>query len=163
MVSPSRLKIRPRQPSPTGTVIGAPVSTAGMPRTSPSVELIATQRTTLSPMWSAASTVRRMPFSGTSILIALRILGSFSGSNDTSTVGPITCTTLPTFCAIWLTPGCTPGTSRRMVSLLESFRSTHDVEQLLGDHRLPQAVPAQNQQIDQLAGVLARRAHRDHA
>jgi hypothetical protein len=56
IVSPTRLKMRPRHSSPTGTVIGAPVSVAGMPRTSPSVESMAMQRTTLSPTCSAAST-----------------------------------------------------------------------------------------------------------
>jgi len=71
IVSPVRLKIRPRQPSPTGTEIGAPVSTASMPRTRPSVESIAMQRTMLSPTCSAASTVRRMSFSLSSMMIAL--------------------------------------------------------------------------------------------
>ena len=97
MGSPSRLKMRPRPVSPTGTVIGAPVSSAVMPRTRPSVELIAMQRTTLSPRCSAASTVRWMFRFSSSILIALRSRGSLSGSNSTSTVGPITCTTFPAF------------------------------------------------------------------
>ena len=43
--SPSTLKMRPRVASPTGTEIGAPVSVAAMPRTRPSVLLIATART----------------------------------------------------------------------------------------------------------------------
>jgi hypothetical protein len=77
--------------------MGAPVSTAGMPRTRPSVLLMAMQRTMLSPMWSAASTVRRMPLSLSSMVIALRSWGSWSASNATSTVGPITWTTFPTF------------------------------------------------------------------
>ena len=46
---PSTSNKRPRVASPTGTVIGAPVSTASMPRTRPSVDSIAMQRTTLSP------------------------------------------------------------------------------------------------------------------
>ena len=37
--------MRPRAALPTGTVIGWPVSAAAMPRTMPSVELIATART----------------------------------------------------------------------------------------------------------------------
>src|SRR5919199_46075 len=51
IVSPSRLKIRPRVGSPTGTVIGPPVSTTSVPRASPSVVSIATARTRSSPRW----------------------------------------------------------------------------------------------------------------
>ena len=47
--SPSRLKMRPRVASPTGTVIGAPVSITLSPRCSPSVASIATVRTRSSP------------------------------------------------------------------------------------------------------------------
>ena len=43
------VEIRPRHPSPTGAAIARPVSTAFIPRTMPSVELIATVRTTPSP------------------------------------------------------------------------------------------------------------------
>jgi len=86
---------RPSTCSPTGTVIGPPVSSAGMSRTMPSVEDMATQRTTLSPMCSAASTVRSIPFSASLIVMALRIFGRRSERNSTSTVGPITCSTLP--------------------------------------------------------------------
>jgi len=75
-----------------------------MPRTKPSVEDMATQRTTSSPMWRATSIVRRMPFSGYSIRSAFRIGGKCSGSNRTSTVGPITWMTLPTFPAFPFPP-----------------------------------------------------------
>jgi hypothetical protein len=44
--SPVTLKMRPSTPSPTGTVIGAPVSVIAMPRTRPSTEDIAMARTT---------------------------------------------------------------------------------------------------------------------
>ena len=47
--SPSRLKIRPRVASPTGTVIGPPVSITSSPRCRPSVASIATARTRSSP------------------------------------------------------------------------------------------------------------------
>ena len=47
--SPSRLKMRPSVTSPTGTVIGPPVSTTSMPRARPSVVSIATARTRSSP------------------------------------------------------------------------------------------------------------------
>ncbi len=49
IVSPSRLNSRPSVASPTGTVIGAPVSNAFAPRWRPSVEPIATARTRSSP------------------------------------------------------------------------------------------------------------------
>ncbi len=41
--------MRPRVTSPTGTVIGPPVSTTSMPRARPSVESMATARTRSSP------------------------------------------------------------------------------------------------------------------
>ena len=43
------LKIRPRVGTPTGTLIAAPVSTTSTPRCRPSVALIDTARTLLSP------------------------------------------------------------------------------------------------------------------
>ena len=55
-VSPSTLKIRPNTPSPTGTAIAAPVSSASILRVIPSVELIATQRTVSSPKCCITST-----------------------------------------------------------------------------------------------------------
>ena len=54
--SPSRLKIRPSVPSPTGTVIGPPVSRISAPRLSPSVASMATQRTRSSPRCCCTST-----------------------------------------------------------------------------------------------------------
>ena len=47
--SPSTLKIRPRIVLPTGTESAAPVSTTVIPRCKPSVALIDTARTRLSP------------------------------------------------------------------------------------------------------------------
>src|SRR5258705_9163551 len=153
--------MRPRPTSPTGTEIGPPLSTACMPRTSPAVELMAMQRTTVSPMWSATSTVRSMPFALSSIRIALRIFGSLSGSNATSTVGPITCTTRPAFMLGSSQPtGTRPA---RRWGLLERLGATHDGQQFLGDHRLANPVSLQHQRIDQLARILAPRSQRDHA
>src|SRR5258705_3419271 len=153
--------MRPRPTSPTGTEIGPPLSTACMPRTSPAVELMAMQRTTVSPMWSATSTVRSMPFALSSMRIALRIFGSLSGSTATSTVGPITCTTRPAFMLGSSQPtGTRPA---RRWGLLERLGATHDVQQFLGDHRLANPVALQHQRVDQLARILARRSHRDHA
>jgi hypothetical protein len=55
---PSRSDSRPSAGLPTGTVIGPPVSTAAIPRTTPSVELIATARTWLRPMCCCTSATR---------------------------------------------------------------------------------------------------------
>ena len=43
--SPITFQMRPRVSFPTGIMIGAPVSTASIPRTMPSVEVMATVRT----------------------------------------------------------------------------------------------------------------------
>ena len=48
-VLPVTSKIRPKTASPTGTLIGAPVLFTAIPRFNPSVEDIATARTTPSP------------------------------------------------------------------------------------------------------------------
>ena len=51
---------RPRVDLPTGTLMGPPVSSTAMPRTSPSVACIATERTVLLPMCEATSHVMWM-------------------------------------------------------------------------------------------------------
>ena len=51
--------MRPSAASPTGTVIGPPVSTAFMPRVTPSVVLMATARTWFRPMCCCTSAVSR--------------------------------------------------------------------------------------------------------
>ena len=53
--SPMTFMMRPSVPSPTGTVIGAPVSFTFWPRTRPSVTSIATVRTVDSPRCCATS------------------------------------------------------------------------------------------------------------
>ena len=68
--SPSRLKIRPKVSSPTGTVMDPPVSTASSPLVKPSVELIEIQRTVSSPMCCATSTTTVFP--SFSMCMALR-------------------------------------------------------------------------------------------
>src|SRR5947209_2623162 len=57
MGSPITLKRRPRTPSPTGTLIGPPVSVTLMPRFKPSVEDIAIERTQFSPRCCCTSSV----------------------------------------------------------------------------------------------------------
>ena len=95
---PSRLNTRPRHSSPTGTEIGAPVSVASVPRCRPSVEDIATQRTTLSPMCCATSAT--MVCSPLGISMALSRLGSWSSAKRMSRTGPMTWITVPLFLAI---------------------------------------------------------------
>jgi hypothetical protein len=56
-VSPSTLNTWPLVTSPTGTVIGPPVSVTAVPRTSPSVGCMEIARTMLSPMCRATSRV----------------------------------------------------------------------------------------------------------
>ncbi len=58
--SPSTFRMRPSAGAPTGTVIGPPVSTTGIPRTTASVEDIATARTWLRPMCCCTSAVTLM-------------------------------------------------------------------------------------------------------
>ncbi len=63
--SPIALNTRPLVTSPTGTLIGLPLSETDMPRTRPSVGFSAMARTRLSPMNWATSSQSRMssPFS----------------------------------------------------------------------------------------------------
>jgi hypothetical protein len=58
--SPSRLKMRPRVTSPTGTVIGPPVSMTLSPRWTPSVASMATARRRSSPRCCCTSQTRRV-------------------------------------------------------------------------------------------------------
>ena len=60
--SPMTFMMRPSVSSPTGTVIGLPVSTTSWPRTRPSVESMAMVRTVFSPRCCATSSTRRWPW-----------------------------------------------------------------------------------------------------
>ncbi len=72
--------MRPSVISPTGTVIGPPVSITSVPRARPSVVSIATARTRSSPRCCCTSQTR-MPCSPRSIVIAELISGSFVGED----------------------------------------------------------------------------------
>ena len=74
---------RPSVGSPTGTEIGAPVSTTSTPRASPSVESIATARTRSSPRCCCTSATS-VP-SPSEISRAVRISGRRSGKTASST------------------------------------------------------------------------------
>src|SRR3954452_5598395 len=90
--SPLAVMMRASVPTPTGTWIGASVSATGWPRTRPSVESMAMQRTVDSPRCWATSSTRRWPL----LLVssAFRIWGRCP-SNWTSTTAPITWATCP--------------------------------------------------------------------
>src|SRR3954452_5609255 len=90
--SPLAVMMRASVPTPTGTWIGASVSATGWPRTRPSVESMAMQRTVDSPRCWATSRTRRWPLLVVSS--AFRISGRCP-SNWTSTTAPITCATRP--------------------------------------------------------------------
>ena len=59
--SPSTFQRRPSVSLPTGTLIGAPVSTTSTPRGRPSVESMATARTRSSPRCCCTSAIRSRP------------------------------------------------------------------------------------------------------
>mmetsp|Transcript_5946 Transcript_5946/g.18298 ORF Transcript_5946/g.18298 Transcript_5946/m.18298 type:complete len:291 (+) Transcript_5946:367-1239(+) len=90
--SPMTLRMRPRVPRPTGTLMGDPVFMTFWPRVRPSVESMAIVRTVLSPTCCETSKTRRMLWSATSR--ADRMEGS-SPSKRTSTTGPMTWLTKP--------------------------------------------------------------------
>jgi hypothetical protein len=108
---PSTSNTRPRVTSPTGTVIGAPVSRTSVPRARPSVVVIATARTQLLPRccWtshtSGVSPSRR-------ISTALRIEGSCPAGNSMSTTGPV----------IWITRPFAAGAAVAMVGSASCVR-----------------------------------------
>jgi hypothetical protein len=98
--SPMTFQIRPSVASPTGTVIGAPVSTTSTPRARPSVESIATARTRSSPRCcctSAISVRGSVPSrAGTSMRSAVLISGSAPVKTASMTT-PLISISLPTF------------------------------------------------------------------
>ncbi len=79
--------MRPSVPSPTGTMMGWPVSVTDWPRVRPSEMSMAMQRTEFSPRCWATSRTRRLPLFEVSS--AFRISGRWP-SNFTSTTGPMT-------------------------------------------------------------------------
>ena len=95
MASPRTLKIRPSVTSPTGIVIGAPVLTASMPRTSPSVGPMAIHLTVSSPKCCATSTTNFVP-SLRVISMASLISGNFPSGNLMSKTAPMIWVSLPT-------------------------------------------------------------------
>src|SRR3990170_1497327 len=147
--SPMTLMMRPSVPSPTGTAIAWPVSITSWPRTSPSEESMATVRTVDSPRCWATSSTRRLPWFLVSS--AFRIAGK-SSPNWTSTTAPMTCVMRPTLLAI----------SSSSIAKLQRLGPGDDLDQLLGDHRLPGAVVHQGLPADHLARVARGVVHGAH-
>ena len=89
--SPVVLNTLPSVTSPTGTVMGPPVSCTAAPRTRPSVGCSEMARTMLSPMCWATSMLMFFfsPESSTSVLSRLYCSGMASTGNSTSTTGPV--------------------------------------------------------------------------
>src|SRR5690348_7938808 len=172
--SPSRLKMRPRVASPTGTVIGPPVSVTTAPREIPSVASIATARTRSSPRCCCTSQTRTADSPSlspplVSIVTAEKISGSLSGKTASMTT-PVTCSTRP-----WLVPlvpllSAMGSFSDHRIEvafgcqgrLAERLGAADDLQDLLRDFGLTGAVHLQRQVADHGLGVLRRVAHRRH-
>src|ERR1700736_6302811 len=112
-------------------------------------------RTVLLPRLCCTSSTRRFP-SPRSISSASRISGRRSPLNSTSTTGPITCTTAPV-------PDCNSTTAISLSSAFERRGAGDDLHQLCRDRRLPHLVGGEGQVLDEIACIVGRVAHRDHA
>src|ERR1039458_3760376 len=116
---------------------------------------MAMQRTVLLPRLCCTSRTRRVPPSR-SISSASRISGSRPPLNSTSTTGPITCTTAPV-------SDFTFTTGISLSSAFERRGAGDNLHQLCRDRRLPHLVGGEGQVLDELACVVGRVAHRNHA
>ena len=105
--SPRTLNMRPKVHGPTGTLIGASVSMASMPRSTPSVAPMATLLTVSSPMCCMTSQVSVLP-SLRVILRAVKRAGRCLSGKRTSMTGPTAWTTLPisSFSFMLASPPC---------------------------------------------------------
>ena len=106
---------RPRVALPTGTLMGEPVSSTAMPRTSPSVACIATDRTVLLPMCEATSQVMWI-FRALVVDLERGVDRRAFVSNVTSTTGPMTCEILPMFAMRYPFSASAPPTMSRSSS-----------------------------------------------
>src|ERR1700761_2371937 len=147
------LRIRPRVSGPTGTRIGAPVSTTSWPRVRPSVESMAMARTAFSPRCCATSNTRRtfLPVRGSVLVVssAFRIAGS-APSNSTSTTAPMIWIRRP---LDWL---------MACLFLLDGGGAGDDFNQLLGDLRLTGTVHLNGKSFDHVTGIAGGIVHRGH-
>src|SRR4051812_44554706 len=176
MGSPSRLKMRPSVTSPTGTVIGPPVSTTSIPRARPSVESMATARTRSSPRCCCTSqtmTSSSAPAltpscsisllaSGRAMVIALLISGSSSG-NTASITTPVISSMRPTFLPSLWRSSFFSSVAAIGFSLAQRLGAGDDFHDLLGDLGLAGPVHLQGEVFDELPRVLRGVAHSGHA
>src|SRR3954449_383426 len=172
--SPVALKTCPLVASPTGTLIGPPVSVTSAPRTRPSVGRMEMARTMPSPMCSETSSVMVVVTSPRvrSTFSALYISGIESSGNSTSTTGPITRATRPTappLCSdrvslivavISLTHSLVGGSFAGGVRIGERVHAADDLADLLGDAGLAGLVGDPGVLLDQLLGVVRGGLHR---
>src|SRR4051794_20905833 len=166
--SPSVLNTCPRVASPTGTVIGPPVSVTVAPRTSPSVGCSEIARTMPSPMcWETSrESLRVSPSRVSSTSSRLYISGIESVGNSMSTTGPMTRAIRPVFAlsevdaafslmvavmSLSLTPGLGVG---------ERVDASDDLADFLGDTGLAGLVGDAGELLDQLFGVVRGGLHR---
>src|SRR6476646_3465975 len=171
--SPRVLKTWPRVASPTGTVIGPPVSLTCAPRTRPSVGCSEIARTMPSPMcWATSSdSVRVSPASVSSVSSRLYMSGIESTGNSMSTTGPMTRAIRPPvpsvavlFSSAVAVMSLNSLTVRRWlfgrsVGVGQGVHATDDLADFLGDARLPGLVGDTGVLLDQLFGVVSRRLH----
>src|SRR5262245_32934632 len=150
--SPITFMMRPSVSSPTGTAIAAPVSVTSWPRTSPSVESMATVRTVFSPKCCATSSTRRLPRFWVSR--ELRISGRCP-SNWTSTTAPV----------IWrIRPILLVAIAFLHLSLSSKrLGAGDDFNEFLGDVGLPLPIVAQRQFVDHIASIAGGAVHGAHA
>src|SRR3979490_2631705 len=146
------LMMRPSVSSPTGTLIGCPVSVTSWPRTRPSLVSIATVRTVDSPRCCATSSTRRLP--PFVVSSAFKIAGS-SPSNCTSTTAPMTWVIFPTALV-----GVAIGLPLAKVS--QRLGPRDDLDELFGDHRLSGAVVGERLLANHFAGIAGGVVHGAH-
>src|SRR5436309_3582642 len=180
--------MRPSVCSPTGTVIGPPVSRTSVPRRRPSVVSMATARTRSSPRCCCTSQISlppppvpdempsASPNCSRSISSALLISGSSSGKTASITT-PWISSTRPGLTASPDEPFCDASVSCSCLSvvacsnvclllgacgLAEPLGTRDDFHDLLRDLRLALPVGLEREVVDQLGGVLGGVAHGGH-
>ena len=171
--SPSRLKMRPSVPAPTGTVIGPPVSRTRVPRASPSVASMATARMRSSPRCCCTSSTRRSRSCRRRTPPRGRCRSRAGGRvNTTSTTTPWTSSTVPTLSfsvsrlSCWV---CVPASKFLSPCDLtadaqaDALGPRDDLHDLLRDLGLALAVGRESEVVDQLGGVVGCVAHGAHA
>src|SRR6478735_4014473 len=167
--SPVVLKTLPRVTSPTGTVIGPPVSCTAEPRTRPSVGCREMARTMLSPMCWATSRLMFFfsPESSTVVVSRLYCSGISPTGNSTSTTGPMMREIRPTPPA---TEPAVPSVTVAVISWFPSYLASARTlaRRELGGRGLQQAVEEaggdvlRQQGVEHLLGRRLELVEREH-